>query len=361
MPDRHRRGWRWAAVDQARQAGIDALDTLLEVTVVGSFSSIGIASRRALARRWGQWDPVGTMAGKVVAITGGTSGIGLAAAEVLAGAGARLHLVGRDPGRAEQARARVHRAAAAAGWPPSVEVTLADLADPDAVAEVASTLGAAHRALDVLVHGAGALSRHYGTGPDGTETTVAVQVLAPFLLTGLLQPKLAAAGGARVITVTSGGLYTQPFDVAGLVMAPGTYDGAVAYARAKRAQTVLTGELARRLADDHVICHAMHPGWVDTPGLRSGLPRFAEVLAPLLRSPADGADTVAWLASVSEPQRSSGALWHDRRRRSPYRLPWTWASRSTEEAQGAALWGWCADRQPWNPASHPGARQAIFP
>lgn len=345
---------RALAVRPAARVTEEIVDELLEASVIGSFSSVGIAVRRGLARRFGAWDAVADMADKVVVVTGGTSGIGLAAADILARAGAHLHLVGRDPARAEQARAQVQRSAGIGGRSAAVQSTLADLADPDAVVELASTLRSSYDAIDVLVHGAGVLSRRFGTGPDGTETTAAVHLLAPFLLTGLVRPLLAAAGAARVVTVTSGGMYTQGFDLDRLVCGPDGYDGTVAYARAKRAQVVLTGQWARMLAGDQIVCHAMHPGWVDTPGLRSGLPGFAALVSPLLRTPADGADTVAWLASAPAAAATSGDLWHDRRRRSPYRLPWTWVPPATRVAQGSALERWCAGHRAWNPAARGG-------
>ena len=98
------------------------------------------------------------------------------------------------------------------------------------------------------------------------------------------------------MTVSSGGMYTQPFDLDRLEMTPEAYRGTTAYARAKRAQVVLSHEWARRWGADGVASYASHPGWVDTPGLASGLPTFAK-LGPLLRTPGEGADTVVWLAA----------------------------------------------------------------
>ena len=92
-------------------------------------------------------------------------------------------------------------------------------------------------------------------------------------------------------------MYTQRFDLDRLEMGPSDYDGVVAYARAKRAQVVLADAWAHRFAAAGVASFAMHPGWVDTPGLEAGLPRFRSAVAALLRTPAQGADTVVWLAA----------------------------------------------------------------
>ena len=90
------------------------------------------------------------------------------------------------------------------------------------------------------------LSRDYQTSADGTERTVATQVVAPFVLTSELLALPSASAPSRVITVSSGGMYAQGYDLDQLEMGPDTYDGVTAYARAKRAQLVLNREWARR-------------------------------------------------------------------------------------------------------------------
>ena len=109
------------------------------------------------------------------------------------------------------------------------------------------------------------------------------------------------------------------------------------YARTKRAQVILTELWAKRLAGTGVVVHAMHPGWADTPGVASSLPRFHRLTGPLLRSPEQGADTIVWLGAAAEPGESSGGFWHDRRRRPTHRVPWT---RETPEDR-ERLWREC--------------------
>ncbi len=77
---------------------------------------------------------------------------------------------------------------------------------------------------------------------------------------------------------------------------------------------------------------------MDTPGLRASLPRFARLMGPLLRSPQEGADTIAWLASSAAGAHGSGQFWHDRRPRSTVRLPWT----ATPDGEADRLWEWTA-------------------
>ena len=111
----------------------------------------------------------------------------------------------------------------------------------------------------------------------------------------------------------------------------------------KQAQVTLAQLWAVRLPPDEVVVHAMHPGWADTPGVVRSLPTFHRVVGPLLRTPAEGADTLVWLAaSDGAPLASTGGFWHDRRRRSPHRLRST--RRADTEAERDALWRWCCDR-----------------
>jgi NAD(P)-dependent dehydrogenase (short-subunit alcohol dehydrogenase family) len=304
-----------------------AVDALLEASVIGSFSRIGLAARSRLLPEF--TGATARLDGRAVVITGATSGIGYAAATRLARLGAAVHFLARDPGRAATACERI----AAASGSRQVSYGLADLNEPGSVRAFASGYLSTHDRLDVLIHNAGAMHASYQVNSAGTELTTAGQVIAPFLLTSLLRPALLAAGRSRVITVSSAGLYTQRLDPARPVTERG-YRGAPAYARAKRAQVALSREWARRLAGTGVAVHAMHPGWVDTPGIAAALPRFYQVMGPLLRTPEEGADTIVWLASAGAARLGSGRFWHDRRPRAEYRLPWT------REAPGAAQLLW---------------------
>jgi NAD(P)-dependent dehydrogenase (short-subunit alcohol dehydrogenase family) len=326
----------------------DIVDKALEATVVGSFTSVGPAVRGYLAG----WGAPPSLRGKVVLITGATSGLGLASAVGMARLGATVVFVARNRGRAEQARADILEAAPDA----DVSFLLADMGELDQVREAAARFIAEHDRLDVLVHNAGALTVDYTTTSAGTEVTVASQLIAPFLLTGLLLPRLVEAVPSKVIQVSSGGMYTQKFDLATLESGPDGYDGAVAYARTKRAQLVLMHEWVRRYDGSGISFHAMHPGWADTPGIRAGLPGFANIMSPLLRTPEQGADTVVWLAADSEAVATTGGFWLDRRRRWENKVPWTRLDEDSFVEAGSALWSWCAERSGWDdppPAATP--------
>jgi NAD(P)-dependent dehydrogenase (short-subunit alcohol dehydrogenase family) len=110
----------------------------------------------------------------------------------------------------------------------------------------------------------------------------------------------------------------------------------------KRAQLVVNHEWARRVAPADVVFQTMHPGWTDTPGLAASLPRFHALVRPLLRTPAQGADTLVWLAGAREAVLSSGDLWLDRHRRREHHVPWTRSTDSRRDQIG--LWDWCVQR-----------------
>jgi NAD(P)-dependent dehydrogenase (short-subunit alcohol dehydrogenase family) len=120
----------------------------------------------------------------------------------------------------------------------------------------------------------------------------------------------------------------------------GTYSGGAAYARTKRMQVVLAQEWARRVADEGITVHAVHPGWAETPGLGTGLPRFRALTRPILRTAEEGADTTVWVAAAPEPGARTGLFWHDRKPRPTHLLPHT---RETA-AQRAELWRFCVER-----------------
>lgn len=318
------------------------IDRVLEASVVGSFSKIGYQARSRL----GHWAEPGPLPGASVIVTGATSGLGFETAVQLARLGASVTFVARDPDRARAARESIAERSGRG----DVSFLLADMADLESVRRAAADYLGRHDTLDVLIHNAGALNRHYDQAPGGTELTVATQVLGPFLLTGLLLPILRRPrpkrdGPARVLTVSSGGMYSKRFDLDRLEAGPDGFDGVAAYARAKRAQIVLNREWASRVDPHQVVFHAMHPGWADTPGIRSSLPGFFRITRHILRTPQQGVDTLVWLARAPEAAQSSGQFWLDREPRSEYKLPWTHPAHPAQDQ--AQLWDWCATRTGW--------------
>ncbi len=297
--------------------GRSLIDDALEISVVGSFSRIGFQVRRRVFA----WDPSpdGSLAGRTALVTGPTSGIGRAATDALAALGARVILVGRS----EERLTRVRDDLVATHGTDRFPIVVADTGSLASVRLAVRRILDTESRLDVVIDNAGAIYPERRVGPDGIEATLAVLVVGPFALVGGLLPLLRQTGHARVIAVTSGGQYTQALHLDDLEWESEPYDGTRAYARAKRAQTALVREWARRLAGTGVTVNAMHPGWADTPGLEASLPGFYDVMGPLLRTPAEGADTVTWLATDPDADGTGGRLFLDRRPRPFDRIPST--------------------------------------
>lgn len=300
----------------------DLADDVLDALVVPSFSRVG----PALRRRAFHWEPV-DLSGRRIAVTGPTSGLGLAAVHQMAAAGAELVLLARDRAKAEGVAWDL--VAAGAAGASVVDLDLASLASAGRAGEELAALDR----LDALVHNGGGLHATRQLSDDGIELTFATHVVAPFVLTGAALPALERAPAGRVISVTSGGMYTQALHLDDLQSEHG-YRGPVAYGRAKRAQVDLTALWGNRLASRGVLVHAMHPGWADTPGLAESLPRFRQVLQPLLRTPDEGADTITWLCGAPPAELGTGRLWLDRRPRPTVYRPGT----RTSPADAHRLW-----------------------
>lgn len=292
------------------------IDAALELSIVGSFTRVGSAVRRRL-EGWTD-PPPGALGGRTALVTGPTSGLGRVTADALADLGARVILVGRDAERLAAVRSALVGRTGEDRFP----VVRADLGSLASVRAAVATILATEDRLDVLVDNAGAIFPERTIGPDGMEATFGLMVGGPFVLSAGLLPLLRASGG-RLIAVTSGGMYTQPLELDDLQSARGPWSGAKAYARAKRAQTALVREWARRFAGSGLTFVAMHPGWADTPGLAASLPGFHRIMGPVLRSAEDGADTITWLAAHPEAAGRTGELFLDRRSRPFDRVPAT--------------------------------------
>jgi dehydrogenase/reductase SDR family protein 12 len=269
-----------------------------------------------------------------VLVTGAASGIGLAASQGFARLGARVLAVARNQRRARDAAAQIQEVSAGAG----VEPIACDVSSLSDLRSLSQRLTADESRLDVLVNNAGAMPDERTKSADGHELMFATHVLAPFALTQWLGDLLKRSAPARVINVSSGGMYAQRLPADDLESERTSYGPKKLYARTKREQVVITELCAEELAGTGVVVHAMHPGWVDTKGVREWLPVFRIVTRPIIRDPAEGADTVLWLGAAPEALRSTGSFWHDRRAR-PTHYALGPGEEQPEERQ--RLWEYC--------------------
>lgn len=284
----------------------------LDKTVLFSFDRSGFERH---SRRFRAADLDVDLSGRTCAVTGASSGIGLETARALAARGAHVWMLCRDLERGARAADQIR------GTAPAAQLTLEqlDVADLGSVRRFAERWSA--EPLDVLVHNAGVLPHERLESPQGIELTYATNVVGPYLLTKLSAPRLARSPDARLIIVSSGGMYPVRLDTSDWAFERRRFDGVAAYAMTKRAQIVLGEVWAERLP--HVTVSTMHPGWADTPSVERSLPRFHRLLEKRLRSPAQGADTVVWLAAKPRRRGESGRFWFDREAQDPYALPFT--------------------------------------
>lgn len=306
------------------------VDTALDRSVVLGFSSVGPAVRRRLST-WPADPAPGALAGKVAAVTGATSGLGFATARGLLELGAEVRLLVRDVAKGD--RVRDELLAEVPGG--SVTVDRCDVGDLADVRRCATELADGLDRLDVLIHNAGAMPPRRTESPQGHELTMSLHVLGPVLMTDLLAPVLS--DDARVVFVTSGGMYGQVLRADDPEYLDGDYSPTTAYARSKRAQVELLPVLQERWPTLSV--YTTHPGWADTPGVQESLPTFRKVMRPVLRDAEGGAETTVWLAAV-QPAPAGGGLWHDRGERPTHMLPKT----RTRPGATTEMWSWVQDQ-----------------
>lgn len=305
-------------------------DRLAEPTVILSYTAVGYGLRKPL---WDDRALEKDLTGKVMVVTGANAGLGFATARALAERHATVIMACRNVERGERAREKIVRETGN----DAVELALLDVADLSSVRAFVRQFEQEHDHLDVLLHNAGVLVHERSQTADGVETTFATHVLGPFVLTHLLRDRLGRGASPRVIWVTSGGMYTTSLNVDDLQFERGSFDGVKAYAQCKRAQMMLTEAWAQELRGDGIAVHATHPGWADTPGVETALPRFHRILGPILRDAEQGADTAVWLAVSEDAARVTGKLWFDRAQRRTHVLPWT----KSKTSDVRVLWDTC--------------------
>jgi NAD(P)-dependent dehydrogenase (short-subunit alcohol dehydrogenase family) len=249
------------------------------------------------------------MKGKVVVITGATSGIGEIAAQRLAGMGARILLVARDATRGQKTLTRLP----GLGSGMAHSIYYGDLSRISECKRVAAAIAAAEPRIDVLINNAGALFGTRQLTSDNLEQTFATNHMAYFALTLGLKASLLAAAPARVVSTASDAHkgYTLDFDD---LQASKGYSAIRAYGRSKLCNILFTRELARRWSGTGVTANCLHPGFVATRfgdasgGFLSSAVRIGKALFAI--TPEKGAETMVYLASSPDVAAISGEYFY---------------------------------------------------
>jgi NAD(P)-dependent dehydrogenase (short-subunit alcohol dehydrogenase family) len=270
------------------------------------------------------------MKGKVVVITGATSGIGEIAAQRLAAMGARIVLVARDAARGQKTLTRLP--SIGSGVPHSIYY--GDLSRISGCKRVAAEIAAAEPRIDVLINNAGALFGTRHLTADNLEETFATNHMAYFVLTLSLRANLLAAAPARVVSTASDAHkgYILDFDD---LQAAKSYSAIRAYGRSKLCNILFTRELARRWGGKGVTANCLHPGFVATRfgdasgGFLSSVVRIGKALFAI--TPEKGAETIVYLASSPDVAAISGEYFYKCR-------PATPTAGGRDDAAASRLW-----------------------
>ncbi|MBU0550968.1 SDR family NAD(P)-dependent oxidoreductase [Myxococcota bacterium] len=258
--------------------------------------------------------------GRVCLITGGTSGLGEATAVGLVKLGAEVYIHGPDEASCVAAQGRIR---AATGR--DVGLFDADLSDLDEVRALAREINARLPKLHILIHNAGVLHSRHGLSAQGYERTLAVNYLAPYLLTRLLLQRLQESGTARIINVISEASYRRAaLDLAALdphtQADPRRFKGWLAYRRSKVALLLFSRALARRLEADGtgLTVNCVDPGPIRTRFVSRSeglIGLYLKLLRLLADPPERAADALLYLAACGQIANTTGALFVQRRPR----------------------------------------------
>ena len=231
---------------------------------------------------------------KVCVITGSSAGIGKATAVKMAELGYEVIMLVRDCDKSRRALPEAKKRSGS----DNVRLYYVDLASQQSIRDVVDRIKNDLDRIDVLVNNAGVFRRSHQKSPDGFEMTLAVNYLAPFLLTSLLLPLLEATPNSRVVNVTSE-LYRKGVADLDTQADDGRFNGNRAYANSKLLLVMFTRGLANRLEESGTTVNCVHPGVVATDVFREYPRWFNRLLNRFISKPEDAAAHVIRLASSS--------------------------------------------------------------
>jgi NAD(P)-dependent dehydrogenase (short-subunit alcohol dehydrogenase family) len=257
---------------------------------------------------------------KVAVISGASSGIGKETAKALASQGWRVIAIGRDPTRSAAAAEEIRAVSSGA----QVEMIQADLSLMAEAARGARDIASRTDRIDVLFNNAGGIPARKVMTREGYEENFAGNHLGPFLLTTRLLPLLRRAaaaaprGSVRIINTSSDASEMIKGIAWDELEAAENFSPGAVYCSGKLANVLFARGLAQRLNDAGIVAHSMHPGTVDSNFSAHADERTRAYIRTLKAlTPAQGADTLIWLATAEEPGKSTGGYFYLRQPRAP--------------------------------------------
>ena len=274
-------------------------DYILDKTIVFSFDKTGFRRHKS---KFFENHFQKEIKGEKTLVTGGTSGIGRQVAQELCRLGSKVYVTGRSERKGklfeENNENLIFHPLDLANWERFVEYCKNSVC------------------YDYVVLNAGSIPKNLVLNNFNVEYQCASQLLGHYYLIYLLNKYGKINKHARIIWVSSGGMYIKKLDLDSLFLNT-EYKDVVTYANVKRAQITLVEELSKQDGWKNVQILSMHPGWVDTPGLKNALPMFFSLMKNRLRDLKEGADTILWLL-LTEENLYSGGFYFDRKIVTPY-------------------------------------------
>lgn len=253
------------------------------------------------------------LSGKTVVVTGGSAGLGVETARVLAGRGATVVSVVRNRQKGEAALDRIRTS------DPDADIELAelDLSDLESVRKGATAIAERHPRIHILINNAGIMAAPLGRTREGLELHLGTNFLGHFVLTAHLMNNLLAAAPARIVNLTSSAHRLSPFRLHDPFFEKADYNKLVAYGQSKTANVLMTLELDRRYRDRGVRATAVHPGLIDTElgryfteeemaFLKGGIPEGMS-----MKDVSQGAATTVWAACIDDFDAIAGKFCED--------------------------------------------------
>lgn len=273
--------------------------------------------------------------GKTIMITGANQGIGLAAARMLAKRGCTLYLVCRNREKGEEAVKEI----VAESGNRDVHLLVCDVSSMSDIRKLSLDFGKSTRSLHVLINNAGVMIKPPAKSADGLEINFATNTLGSYAVTRAMEPFLKRSAPSKVIFVSSGGALLEGLevnDLEGTDIINSNRFHETQYSRDKRRQIALAEGLSREWASSKVFAYSMHPGWAETESVKTSIPDFYSRFKDSLRTPDQGADTIAWLAGMDDERLENGGYYLDRSPQSKH-LPLSRTSYSEDDVMALML------------------------